>query len=56
LSDLVAGSRKISGRKPVNATGERVKIHLKLWDSELVPLLKERPALMPTTLLENATG
>jgi hypothetical protein len=52
LSDLVAGSRKISVRKPVNATGERVKIHLKLWDSELVPLLKERPALMPTTLLE----
>lgn len=23
-----------------------------VWDSELVPLLKERPALMPTTLLE----
>ena len=23
-----------------------------VWDNELVPLLKERPALMPTTLLE----
>ncbi|MDT1857498.1 IS21 family transposase, partial [Acinetobacter baumannii] len=23
-----------------------------VWDIELVPLLKERPALMPTTLLE----
>jgi hypothetical protein len=23
-----------------------------VWDSELVPLLKEEPALMPTTLLE----
>ena len=31
--------------------GERVN-PLEVWDSELVPLLKERPALMPTTLLE----
>lgn len=37
--------------KTVFGTGAHAKI-LWLWDSMFVPLLKERPALTPTTLLE----
>ncbi len=51
-SVLVVGSERRVGKNSVRHWRTRKDPLQAVWDSMLVPLLKERPALTPTTLLE----